>query len=81
MIFSPPGLDYKKFSDGDSNPVDVIAPVLKESNVNVIAKLAAKMPIKVSLHSVISCEDIQALIGLDYKKFSDSDSNQVWNPM
>ncbi|XP_072038105.1 NBAS subunit of NRZ tethering complex-like [Amphiura filiformis] len=41
-----PGLDYKSFSDGDSNPVDVIAPVLKEANVNVIAKLAAKIPMK-----------------------------------
>ncbi|XP_038071968.1 neuroblastoma-amplified sequence-like, partial [Patiria miniata] len=41
-----PGLDYKSLLDGETDPVDVIGPVLSGSNVHVIAKLAAKIPLQ-----------------------------------
>ncbi|KAK3097270.1 hypothetical protein FSP39_008222 [Pinctada imbricata] len=39
-----PGLNYKNLMDPSHNAVDVIVPVLTSSNVNVIAKLASKIP-------------------------------------
>ncbi|XP_022105886.1 neuroblastoma-amplified sequence-like [Acanthaster planci] len=41
-----PGLDYKSLLDSQNDPVDVIGPVLSGSNVHVIAKLAAKIPLQ-----------------------------------
>ncbi|XP_033634879.1 neuroblastoma-amplified sequence-like [Asterias rubens] len=41
-----PGLDYKSLLDGETDPVDVIGPVLSGANVHVIAKVAAKIPLQ-----------------------------------
>ncbi|XP_033750641.1 neuroblastoma-amplified sequence-like [Pecten maximus] len=42
--FSSEGLDYKRLVEGKHNPVDVLVPILTTSNINVIAKLANKIP-------------------------------------
>ncbi|XP_069137324.1 NBAS subunit of NRZ tethering complex-like [Argopecten irradians] len=42
--FSAEGLDYKRLVEGEHNPVDVLVPILTTSNINVIAKLANKIP-------------------------------------
>ena len=53
VTFSAAGLDYKGLLDGERDPVDVIGPVLSGSNVHVIAKLAAKIPLQVRYQAVL----------------------------
>ncbi|XP_060067245.1 NBAS subunit of NRZ tethering complex-like [Ylistrum balloti] len=42
--FTAEGLDYKSLVEGEHSPVDVLIPILTTSNINVIAKLASKIP-------------------------------------
>ena len=41
-------LDYKFLTDGEHDPLEVLQPVLTASNINPLAKVAAKLPNKVS---------------------------------
>ena len=47
-MFSLPGLDYKALMSGD-DPLSVLSPLLVPTNVHVVAKLATKVPYKVSV--------------------------------
>ncbi len=43
-VVSAPGLDYKKLTDGQCDPLTVLRPVLSASNVTVLAKLMSRLP-------------------------------------